>query len=149
VLQLVVNWRHARQNNTSATSTIWQTKKMPSQNNDLALLVMKHQFHHQFAWCNLSINCLSPVLTATPDPLQIRQQLVLVRYQSVLLLGSVSRSNLMNTVCRLVQRFIKSVKSFRAGLAINIGAKTPSLRQMALGTVWGRSCCVKHSILTL
>jgi hypothetical protein len=42
-----MNWRHARQNNISATSTIWQTKKMPSQNNDLAILVMKVKFDNE------------------------------------------------------------------------------------------------------
>ncbi|MDN5250745.1 heparin lyase I family protein [Betaproteobacteria bacterium LSUCC0117] len=42
-----MNWRHATQNNISAPSTIWQTKKMPSQNNDLALLSIKHQYDNQ------------------------------------------------------------------------------------------------------
>jgi len=46
-LQLVMNWRHATQNNISAPSTILKTKKMPNQNNDLALPGMKYSFPNQ------------------------------------------------------------------------------------------------------
>jgi len=43
-----MNWRYARQNNISAASTIRRAKKMPSQNNDLALLGMKVKFDNGY-----------------------------------------------------------------------------------------------------
>jgi hypothetical protein len=54
-----MNWRHATQNNISAPSTIWQTKKMPNQNNDLALVGMKYLFDNQLG-VSLTIGNLCP-----------------------------------------------------------------------------------------
>jgi len=65
-LQLVMNWRHATQNNISAPSIIWQTKKMPNQNNDLALVGMKHQFDNGFYSMQLIATITGTAAVALP-----------------------------------------------------------------------------------